>query len=83
MSARIATIRSDFKMPDSPIAECQDCREIVSPFAYWTGDGLLLYWDCSFGCGHVGEKELFIEEWPFVEDRCTDEDLKAAGFTLA
>ena len=83
MAGRIATIRPDFKMPEPPVTQCSQCESAVIPYAYWTGDGFLFFWECSPDCGHIGEQEFLIEDWPFVEDIARAEDIEAAGFTFA
>ena len=80
MSKRIATIKPDWKMPSPPFEKCESCGQPVKPHALDTGDGFLFFWDCSEGCCLVGDQELFIDTWPFIEDVACVPDLEAAGF---
>lgn len=69
-------------MPEPPVSACDECHEKVKPCALFTGDAFLFFWECSEDCGHIGERELIIDEWPFVEDVATGGDIEAAGFVI-
>mgnify|MGYP001575745007 CR=1 FL=1 len=79
-----ATIRPDWKMPESPVGKiCPECGEKIEPIAHNTGDGWFLGWQCEGGiCATDKLEDGMIDVWPFVEETANWRDLQDAGFTI-
>ena len=79
----MATIKSDWKMPEPPNLVCSCGQQCNVAEALLDGDGWLFFWECPDGCGeHPETMDLWIGVWPFVEDWANAEDMKAAGFRI-